>query len=109
MTTQDFVKACKEERDALLTLYADQGARSAVGAHLEAAELTLLQRTEVLAALDVALTDAFYLLLMGLAGAGSLGNVQQVYRLLDQQGRLITPSADADLEAVAYEFFQSDE
>jgi hypothetical protein len=73
MSAQTFVKACKNERDAMLALYADGCPQTAVSKHLEAANLTQNQRTEVIAALDLALTDAFYTVLMGLAGAGSLG------------------------------------
>lgn len=108
VSTREFVRACKEERDALLALYADRNSGSAVGAHLDAADLTTQQRTEVLTALDIALTDTFYTLLMGIAGAGSLGGSQQEYRLADEHSRPISPSGDADLEALAFEFFQSD-
>jgi len=76
-----------------------------VGAHLDAAELSPKQRTEVLAALDTALTDAFYTLLMGIAGTGTLGGSQQEYRLVDEHSRPISPSGDADLEAFAFDLF----
>ena len=66
MATREFVQACKKERDALMALYADRSSGSVVGAHLDAAQLTPPQRIEVLAALNVALTDTFYTLLMGL-------------------------------------------
>lgn len=107
MTAREFVQACKEERDALLALYAEQGSGSAVSDHLDAANLTQQQRIEVIAALDIALTDTFYTLLMGLAGACSLGASQQEYRLLDEHSRPISPAADGDLEALAFEIFQS--
>ncbi|WCM25442.1 hypothetical protein NDN01_15410 [Sphingomonas sp. QA11] len=108
MAAREFVKACKEERDTLLALYADQNLGSAVGAHLDAAKLTQQQRAEVIAALDTALTDTFYTLLMGLAGAGTLGGSQQVYRLSDEHSRPITLSGNDDLEALAFEIFQSE-
>lgn len=108
MATREFVRACKEERDALMSLYADQSSGSAVRAYLDAAQLTPAQRTEVFAALNAALTDAFYTLLMGLAGAASLGGSQQEYRLADEYSRPISPLGDADLEAVAYELFQQE-
>jgi hypothetical protein len=106
VATREFVQACKEERDALMAVYADQRSESAVGAHLDAAQLTPAQRTEVLAALNIALTDTFYTLLMGLAGAASLGGSQQEYRLADEHSRPISPSGDADLETLAYDIFQ---
>ena len=107
VATREFVQACKEERDALMALYADQSSTTAVRAHLDAAQLTPSQRIEVLAALNIALTDAFYTLLLGLAGAASLGSSQQMYRLADENACPISPAGDADLEASAYEIFQS--
>ncbi len=109
MATREFVEACKRERDALLAVYADLNSGSAVGAHLDAAQLTPQQRAEVIAALDIALTDTFYTLLMGLAGTGSLGGSQQAYSLSDEHARPITPSGDDDLEAMAFEIFQSED
>lgn len=106
MSTTKFVEACKAERDALLAIYTDPTAQSAVGQHLEVARLTAEQKLEVIAALDAALTDAFYTMLMGLSGAASFGGVQQEYRLTDEGGRPISPSGDADLEAIAYQLFQ---
>jgi hypothetical protein len=106
MTTREFVEACKEERDALLALYANPASGSAVGVHLKVANLTEQQRGEVIAALDVALTDAFYTLLMGLAGAGSLGGTQQIYQLFDEHSRPISRAGKGDLEALAFELFQ---
>jgi hypothetical protein len=108
VATREFVQACKKERDALMALYADRSSGSVVGAHLDAAQLTPPQRIEVLAALNVALTDTFYTLLMGLAGATSLGGSQQEYRLADENSRPISPSGNADLETLAYEAFQSE-
>lgn len=107
MTTREFVEACKAERDALLALYAEQGSGSAVSAHLDAANLSQQQMAEVIAALDIALTDTFYTLLMGLAGAGSLGGSQQEYRLSDEHSQPISPTGDGDLESLAFEIFQS--
>jgi hypothetical protein len=108
VATREFVKACKEERDALLALYIDRSSGSKVGAHLDAADLSPKQRDEVLAALDIALSEAFYILLMGIAGTGSLGGSQQEYRLADEHSRPISPSGDADLETLAFDLFQSD-
>ena len=78
----EFVPLCKEERDALFATYSSPGANSTVSRQLELAALEPEQRRAVLAAIDLALTDAFYTLLMGLSGAASLGGV---YRLIGWQ------------------------
>jgi hypothetical protein len=108
MLVREFVEACKEERDALLVMYSAPEGSSAVAAHLEAAGLEAAQRTTVIRAIDQVLTDAFYTMLMALAGSGSLGGVQQIYRLADEEGRLLSPTPQGDLEKLAYAFFQAE-
>ncbi|MGV3770823.1 MAG: hypothetical protein ACO1NM_12405 [Sphingobium phenoxybenzoativorans] len=108
MAAREFVRACKEERDALLAMFSDASAGTIVGQHLDAAQLNSEQRRNVIAALDAALTDTFYTLLMGLAGEASLGGRQQAYRLSDEMGRPISPSEHADLGDLAFEAFQAD-
>lgn len=89
-------------------MFSDAEASSVVAKHLVAAQLSPKQRCEVIAALDVALTDTFYTLLMGLAGEASLGGKQQTYRLSDENGEPISPSEHADLGDLAFEVFLSD-
>jgi hypothetical protein len=76
-----------------------------VGILLREANLTEAQRQCVVAALDAALTDAFYTILLGLDGAASLGGIQQRYRLQDEAGSLIS-DGDGELEAAAFELLQ---
>lgn len=108
LAAREFVRACKEERDALLAMFSDASAGTTVGHYLDAAQLNSEQRRNVIAALDVALTDTFYTLLMGLAGGASLGGQQQAYRLSDEMGRPISPSEHEDLGDIAFEAFQAD-
>lgn len=108
LAASEFVRACKEERDAMLAMFSDASAGTTVGQHLDAAQLNSEQRRNVIAALDVALTDTFYTLLMGLAGEASLGGQQQVYRLSDEMGQPISPSEYADLGDLAFEAFRAD-
>ncbi len=55
---------------------------------------------------DVILTDTFYTLLLGLDGSASIGDSQEAYRILDEQGELVSDCGD--LEAEAYEHFHED-
>jgi hypothetical protein len=105
MTLQEFVAALRQERDALLAGYAAPEPTSHVGALLAQANLTDAQRESAVAALDTALTDAFYTILLGLDGAAPLGGTQRSYRLLDENGAIIS-AGDGALEALAYELFQ---
>ena len=106
MQLREFVTGVKEERDALLASYAGADAPTNVAEQLRAAKLTDEQRCYVLAALDAALTDAFYTLLLGLDGAASLNGSQQSYRIIDERGNVVSPG-DGSLEALAFDVFQT--
>lgn len=106
MKPREFVQACKQTRDELLETYLWKG-RTTVSTYIDEANLSVEQREKIVAALDVALTDAFYTMLIGLAGAASLGSTQQEYRLADENSQAMFPAAslEDDLESLAYEFF----
>lgn len=106
MQVMDFVRAAKAERDALALSYRAANAGSAVGELLAEAQLSEAQRPKVVAALEQAVTDAFYTVLLALDGAASLGGVQQSYRLLGEDGSVVS-DGEGSLEAAAFEVFQS--
>ena len=91
----------------MLASYADPKNGTEVATLIQRASLTPAQTKQVLAALDGALTDAFYTVLLALDGAGSLGASQQVYTLLDELGNVVS-SGDGSLEAAAWDALQSD-
>lgn len=105
MGPKEFAEACREERDAMLAIYADARSGSEVGEHLRAANLTEIQRKHVLAALNGALTDILYNLLVALDGSASIGGQQQVFRLTDENGCEVA-SGDGRLEAAAWTALQ---
>lgn len=104
MKSKEFALAVREERDALLSMYADPAGGSTVADHLAAADLTSNQRLETLAAIEAAVSDAFYTLLLALDGSASLGGSQQSFVLSDEGGDVIA-NGDGRLEAAAWEAF----
>lgn len=86
--------------------YSDAQSGGEVAALIEGASLTPEQTKQVLAALDTALSDAFYTILLALDGAGSLGSRQQAYTIRDDRGNMVS-SGDGRLEAAAWEALQS--
>jgi hypothetical protein len=90
----------------MLAEYAKLNGQSEVGRHLRAAGLSGAQREHVAKALETALTDAFYTILLALDGAASLGGEQQVYRVVDEGGHTIS-GGDGTLEAAAFTALQS--
>lgn len=105
MQLREFVLALREERDAMLASYTTPEPITHVGTLLQQASLTAAQRQTVIAAVDSALTDAFYTILLGLDGAASLGGTQQSYRVQDEAGTIIS-DGNGELEAMAYELLQ---
>ncbi|WP_439540488.1 hypothetical protein [Sphingomonas sp.] len=89
----------------MLRLYTDASVTTGVSKHLQAAALSEEQRKHVLAALDAALTDAFYTLLLSLDGAASLSGEQHQFNLTDEAGNLIA-NGDGSLEEAAWSTFQ---
>ena len=102
-----FAKACRQTRDSMFASYSDSSSRNEVTAFIERASLTPEQRKLILAALDTALTDAFYTMLLALDGAASLGDNQQIYTLHDELGNVVS-AGDGALEAAAWNAFHSD-
>ena len=103
----NFAEACREERDLMLASYADVSSGSAVAEVLAAANLSPDQKSRIVTALDTALTDAFYTVLLALDGSASLGDTQQSFVLADSAGNIIA-NGDGRLEAAAWEAFRSD-
>lgn len=106
MGPKDFAGACRDERDTLLASYAE-GSGTAVANHLASAALSDDQRKHVMAAIDAALTDAFYAVLLALDGSTSLGGMQQSFLLTDESGAIIA-NGDGQLEVEAWNALQSD-
>lgn len=105
MDLREFVIGFRNERDAMLAIYAAPEPSTYVGTLLREADLDDAQREKVIAALGQALTDTFYTILLGLDGCASIGGVQQGYRIQDESGTTISVG-NGELEAVAFEEFQ---
>ena len=61
------------------------------------------QQEQLKEVIDTLLTDVFYTVLLGLDGENSIGNIQQTYKIYDQDDNLISDCGE--LEASAYEYF----
>ena len=106
MGPTDFALACREQRDLMLANYADASGGSEVANLLATANLSQEQRNYVLSALDTALTDVFYTMLLAIDGSASLGQTQQSFALTDGERNVIA-NGDGRLEAAAWEALQS--
>ena len=107
MHTENFARLCRQTRDELLAVYFD-GNTTEVSRVLQSAALDPQQTNLVRRAVESALTDTFYTVLLALDGAASLGGIQQTYTLKDEHGNLIC-AGDGSLEAAAWEVFHSEQ
>ena len=76
---------------------------SAVNVKIKELELTDVQKGKLREVIDLLLDDVFYTILLGLDGESPIGNTQQVYKIYDQDDKLISDCGE--LEASAYEYF----
>ncbi|GGN43348.1 hypothetical protein GCM10011349_07330 [Novosphingobium indicum] len=106
MGPTEFVRACRNERDALLEAFTDPAGQTEVSSRLLEANLTQIQRELVVAAIGVALTDTIYTLLLALDGAASLDGDQRSFTVTDESGTVIS-NGDGRLEAAAWDAFHS--
>jgi len=108
MNTNEFVACWKAHKENLLAAFLEPEPENK---SMVAEKITLLNlRPDQLPIMrdvvDGILTDALYSLLLGLAGAASIGDIQQPYQLYDESGNLIS---DCDeLESQAFEQFHGD-
>lgn len=104
MNAREFASRWKREKDAYLALVRGGGGLAAK--QFLALGLSVEQQAQLWVALDSALTDVFYTLLLGLDGCAQLGGVQETFRIYDEAGNLISDCGE--LEAAAYEQFQAE-
>ena len=102
MDAREFASRWRREKDSYLTLV--QAGKGRAGQQFSALSLSEEQQLQLWGALDTALTDVLYSLLLGLDGSAQLGGVQETFRIYDEAGNLISDCGD--LEAAAYEQFQ---
>ena len=96
MHAKKFIDDVVASNASLLALYAQgcQG-QTQLGALLDGLALVHGQREQVLALIKLAIDDATYQLVCGIEGSVSLGDSQQDYTLLDEDGNTLTGALDA--------------
>ena len=103
MDAEGFARNWLDLKEDLLSMFMAVPARTQVGVMINAMGLTSEQTNQLRAVFDVVLTDTMYTLLLGLDGAASIGGNQQIYKIHDEDGILL--SECGELEAAAYAVF----
>jgi len=101
MTTEEFVKAFYTEKQNFLKDYLSENSETEVGELIKSLNLTDQQNEIMKKVLDSSFTDIFYTILLGLDGCASIGGIQEMYELKDEDGNQLS----GEIEGYAYEYF----
>ena len=102
MNTEELVKAFYTEKQEFLKEYLSDNAETEVGQLIKSLNLTKEQSLIMEKVMNSALTDVFYTILLGLDGCASIGGIQEMYELKDENGNQL----NGEIEGIAYEYFQ---
>ena len=102
MTGKEFVKLCHDEKESILASYFADNGESEVSAILKILIQAGVSKDELYRLVDTVMTDSYYSLLLGIDGASSLGDTQETYKLLDENGDLLNPCGEIEENAYSY-------
>ena len=103
MDAKEFVGLWRKEMDHTLELYQSSEHDTLVATLVEKMNLSPQQEKVFWEVAEAMLNDTFYTLLLGLDGCAQIGGRQEVYKIYDESGDLISDCGD--IEAEAGEFF----
>ncbi|SIT19418.1 hypothetical protein [Achromobacter sp. MFA1 R4] len=103
MDAKEFVGNWNALRGELLGTFMAADGGSAVAAKVRELGLSAAQLEGLRGVLDLALRDTMYALLLGLDGAGSIGDSQEQFTIAGEDGVVIE-----DIESEAWECFHGD-
>jgi len=104
--SEEFAKACREEKDAMLMRYFD-GSDAFVSGQIDKLELSDDKKEILKNTFDSVLTDTFYSILMAVAGESALGSAEQMlFKVISAEGFGI--STNGELADAAYMAFYGD-
>ena len=103
MTGEQFVKLCYDEKEAILSEYFRDGSQTIVAEKLRSLFEKGIGKDELYELLNLVLNENYYTLLLGLDGEAALGNVQNAYKLYDEDGNLLNECGE--IEEAAYRYF----
>lgn len=99
MTAKEFVKAVKEEKQNVMSVYFSNVSETKVGQMIQELINMGVPNEFLFQFVDTILNENYYHLMLALDGEASLGNVQMAYKLFDEDGKELTSSGDIEREA----------
>jgi hypothetical protein len=105
MNDREFAEEFYKLKESLIKDYCSGEETTAVSKLIESMGLNSDQKSTMKRTLDLALTDALYTVLLGLEGSATIGEKQEFYNIVSEDGEEITGK---DMEEHAWELFQND-
>jgi len=105
MKTEELVEAFYTEKQDFLKEYLSENPETEVGQLIKSLNLTKEQSVIMGKVMNSTLTDVFYTILLGLDGCASIGGIQELYELKDENGNQL----NGEIERYAYEYFHESE
>jgi len=115
MTTEDFVRSFKAQKDEMLEIYFSESLTGApsplthAGTYIRSMRLSPEQLATMRKILDLALTDAFYSVLLGLDCSGRIGDMQQQNFQIQAEDGSVVCRGDGHVEGLAHKYFHEDD
>ena len=106
MDAKEFVGNFYLEKERFLEEYFSKMQETEVGLLINSLKLNDNQHDILKKIMETSLTGVFYSILLGLDGAASIGNEQQLYEIKDEEGNQLS---GGEIEAYAYHFFYEKE
>lgn len=104
MTPENFAKEFYKEKKKSVDLYFDFEKRTGVSELIKSLNLDDKGNERIRQIINGILTDTLYTILLGIDGATTIGENQELYKLLDEKGKEIT---GGEIEVEAWEYFQN--
>lgn len=104
MTPENFAKEFYKEKKKSIDLYFDFEKRTEVGELIKSLNLDEKGNERIRQIVNGILTDSLYTILLGIDGATVIGENQELYKLLDENGKEIT---GGEIESEAWEYFHN--
>ncbi|MGL1888631.1 MAG: hypothetical protein OCD76_19115 [Reichenbachiella sp.] len=104
MTPEQFVKNFHSEKMNLIEMYFQNG-ETGVSEQIAKLNLNDSQLSTLKSIISNILTDCLYTTLLGLDGAASIGDHQELYKITDEKGNELT---GGDIESNAWEYFHNE-
>lgn len=106
MTAEEFVKAAKEEKQIIMSMYFSDDSETEVGQMVQKLINMGVSKEFLFQFVNNILNENYYTFMLALDGEASLGGIQMMYKLFDEDGNELTGSGN--IESEAFEQFMAE-